>query len=88
MHPVLGLSPAVREAGMTGSSEPASEGDPPEPVRRRAPVVVRVWACARPALCLAIEVAEAEQHKGPAWTLRGLVWITDLVVVCLGGRHH
>ncbi len=73
---------------MTSSSEPTSEVDPPEPARSREPAVMRVWACARPVLCIAIEVAEAEHHKGPAWMLRGLVWFTDLVVVCLGGRLH
>jgi hypothetical protein len=78
-----------REVGdtMAGPSEP-SGADPPEPAGSREPAAAQILGLVRPALCLLIEVAEAGHHKGPAWLLRGLVWVTDLAVLCFGCRRR
>ena len=72
---------------MAGPSEP-SGADPPEPAGSKEPAAARILGLVRPALCLLIEVAEAGQHTGLAWLLRGFVWVTDLAVLCFGRRHR
>ncbi len=75
---------------MSGTSDQAAEGsDPPESDGGEELAIARVWDWVRPVLDVTSLVADAVQHRGPAWALRGLVSTVDLaIVVAVRLRHR
>jgi hypothetical protein len=72
---------------MASSFDPSEEATPPKTADDKG-CGTQALPWLRVLIEAAVLAAEARQHEGPAWVLRGLAWLVNLVAACRGCSFH